>query len=147
MLGTCGQGGPFGVTIDTAMRFADKLQALCDKRGWNQSDLARAMSVSKNTASRWLGGKVQPFDGAFLKMGQVFGVPLEYLADDNQDQPHPGLSEAEKRILWLASLVGHEEAGRRLAAAKLSTDESPGGSRTLPAPVPGEEPQRRKQGG
>jgi transcriptional regulator with XRE-family HTH domain len=145
------QAGCPDVTIDT-MDFATKIQTLCRAKGWNKADLARMAGVSKNTAGRWWEGEVRPYDpDVFTVLGRLFGLSLDYLANDDMDAPHPGLSQEQERILWLANLVGHEEAMRRLAAANAPAsveDHPPRGARSFPAPIPGmpDPAKKRRQG-
>jgi transcriptional regulator with XRE-family HTH domain len=40
--------------------FSLRLKRLREKRGWTQSDLARALKVQQSTVSRWEGGLTEP---------------------------------------------------------------------------------------
>ncbi len=88
--------------MDT-MTFDEKVTSLCEARGWNQSDLARAVGgVSKNTVSRWWNGAVRPFDDVALRLSRALGVTLDYLADDEMDEfpaASEGLTDDERFVL------------------------------------------------
>lgn len=75
------------------MRFEEKIVRLSETKGWSQSDLWRAVGgdkpggVSRNTVSRWWNGDVKPFDKNALSLARALNVPLDYLADEEFDEP------------------------------------------------------------
>jgi transcriptional regulator with XRE-family HTH domain len=87
---------PFGTT--TPMQFADKIKRLIDERGWDQAELSRRAAVDQATMSRWINGGSRPrFDATAVRLGAALGVPLDYLADDAQDEPPPPAAELPRR--------------------------------------------------
>lgn len=105
-----------------AMRLNVKLQLLCSQRGWGQSDLLdRVGGIGKSTLSNWFNGRNKPDLESSLRIARAFGVPLEYLADDELDEPppppSPPLSVDEEAILALIADLGlsRREAIQRLA--------------------------------
>jgi transcriptional regulator with XRE-family HTH domain len=89
-----------------AMTFAQKLDKLCEGRRWTQADLMRAVNavskkkVSTNTVSRWFNGVGKPFNKWAVPLARALEVPLDYLADDAQnDLPRPELDPDERSIL------------------------------------------------
>lgn len=91
-----------------AMTFSQKLSSLADERDWNQADFLRALkrsgvrNVSVSTVSNWFNGKSRPEDTSVsLAVSRLFGVPLEYLVDDEMNEPPPTgeLPDDEDRIL------------------------------------------------
>ena len=59
------------------LRFAEWLQAEMDKRGWSQSDCARACELNRAVINKLLNGKsrAQPFTLAAIARG--FKIPVE----------------------------------------------------------------------
>jgi transcriptional regulator with XRE-family HTH domain len=74
-----------------AMELHKKLKRLCDAKGLNQTDVMRITNASKGTASNWMKGKpnggTAPDLESALKLARALGVPLDYLADDDMDEP------------------------------------------------------------
>lgn len=111
------------------MTFGEKLGKLSTERGWKANELARRAGVSPSTVGRWLADERRPFDDSLLAVARLFGVRVEYLIDDAQEQPPgPSLTPDEERILWLvraarltADDVAAAVAGRRQGAASTGT--------------------------
>jgi transcriptional regulator with XRE-family HTH domain len=98
------------------MDFPTKLSKLCWQRGWTQRDLAERLDgVSKSTVSNWMTGKTDPRRKELVQVARLFGVPVTYLASDQQEEPTgDGLSEIQRRVLWAAETVGYELALKRI---------------------------------
>jgi transcriptional regulator with XRE-family HTH domain len=124
------------------MRFDQKLIKLCEMKSWKQADLARAVdTVSRNTVSRWWNGEIKPFDDEALKLARIFGVTLDYLADDTLDEV-PALPPDEEFVLRVyrnlkadpAQGLDEAEAQRRLSRpsqAQIQAQAKPAPSSTL----------------
>lgn len=98
------------------MDFVAKLKTLMDARGWKQADLARASGVADSTVSHWLKRKIKgkPDLDTGLKLARAFGVPLDFLADDDADEP-PGAMDPElAKIVDLAGSLTYPVAHARL---------------------------------
>lgn len=81
------------------MVFSEKLKRLMGTGRYSQSELAKLLDVSQNLISLWTRGKSVPDMREVLKLSRLFAVPLEWLSDDELDEPPPGLSEAEQTAL------------------------------------------------
>lgn len=100
------------------MKFGKKLESILKARDIKPAELSRLTGIYAARLSEWTTGeKGKPsLKQAFL-IARALDVPLEYLADDEQDQPlATGLTETQSRILWLAELVGYEKAAKKLTA-------------------------------
>lgn len=103
-----------------AMKLHEKLQKLCDERGWGQSNLLeRLPTISKSTISNWWKGKHRPDLESALIIARSLDVTLDYLADDAQDKPAPPeYTEEERDII---ELVRDLELTRQDARKRLAT--------------------------
>lgn len=93
--------------MEAMATFDQKLGKLCRKRRWKQAALMNAVNdhcrddpVSKSTVSRWLNGENKPFDQWALALARALDVPLDYLADDAQeDLPCSELKPDERSLV------------------------------------------------
>jgi transcriptional regulator with XRE-family HTH domain len=120
------------------MGYAEKLQRLCVQKGLDQSALAEAVGLSRSSISRILSGGQEPKLGVAWKLARRLGVPLDYLADE-EDAGEPGgsgafvhVSEDELTILKLVRRLGVEESMDRLLAVKPAAEAPENGARTGP---------------
>lgn len=67
------------------MILAEKIMNLRKKNGWSQEELARQLSVSRQSVSKWEGGQSVPDLDKLLALSQLFGVTLDYLVKDEID--------------------------------------------------------------
>jgi transcriptional regulator with XRE-family HTH domain len=132
----------------TGMEIREKLQRLLDEAkaaGVDQQDVAARVGVTGSRISKWLKGTGKPSAGVLLKMSRVFQVPLEYLCDDEQDEPGAyreydaavradavAKDPVERTVLILARTVGPERAVDLLASRLKAPAPSPS---TGPPPV------------
>lgn len=118
-----------------AMRLNEKLQMLCGRRGWGQSNLLEVVpDVTKSSMSNWWKGKYRPDLESALRIARALDVPLDYLADDALDDPPPSrdLPADEEHVLKvyrnLRSLGAIDEAlathGMAMAAKGLPAGSS-----------------------
>jgi transcriptional regulator with XRE-family HTH domain len=59
------------------MRFAEWLQAEIDKRGWSQSDCARACDLNRAVINKLLNGKCKPQPSTLMAIARGFKIPVE----------------------------------------------------------------------
>lgn len=59
--------------------FSERLQALIDKLGWNQSKLAREIDSSSVQIGRWLQNKVAPTANSIRRIADATGCSLDWL--------------------------------------------------------------------
>jgi transcriptional regulator with XRE-family HTH domain len=101
-------------------QFPSKVLRLLDARDENQAKLSRATKIDPSQLAKWLKGRGLPSVKQLLAIARYLDVPLDYLADDAQDEPAagPGLTADEERALWLIRELGltSGEVLRRLAA-------------------------------
>jgi len=92
------------------MDIASKLNNLLSQKGLSQRDLARILGESKDRINRWFTGTQVPDVKSALRLARVFGVSVEYLADDAIDDP-PTLSRTmeELALLELARETGVDQ--------------------------------------
>jgi transcriptional regulator with XRE-family HTH domain len=99
------------------MEFTKKLENLIE----NQSELARKTGIPQSAISEMISGKRKPYFVQMAKIAQALGVSLDYLGDDRQAEPPPGLSREDEEILKMVRMLGHDAAKARLMLAPSST--------------------------
>ncbi|WP_406700571.1 helix-turn-helix transcriptional regulator [Singulisphaera sp. Ch08] len=110
------------------MELYKKLDLLCRVDGVSRADLAAiAGGVSVSTINNWFSGKTKPDLVAGLRIARQFGVPLEWLADDDNSifperygKSVPsglGLADDERSVLKTYRSLGitEEDAIRAIA--------------------------------
>lgn len=96
-----------------------KLKAMTDQRRIKAEELGKIAGAGRSTAYDWLNGKSSPSLVQSLRIARTFGVPLEWLADDDVGfPPPPARSDSEQRVLRYASAIGIEDAVVILDSAK-----------------------------
>lgn len=60
----------------------NRLKVLRAERDWSQADLADRLSVSRQTVNSIETGKYDPSLPLALKIGKLFGQPVEAIFDD-----------------------------------------------------------------
>ncbi len=117
------------------MTYDKKLITICDSRGWDQAALWRAVGrVSKTTVSNWWNGASRPDMDTALVVARVLGVPLDYLADDNQDEIPKPLSQDEELALDLYRSA-REHEGSATVVLKVLARLANEGVRVVSAPA------------
>jgi transcriptional regulator with XRE-family HTH domain len=66
-----------------------KIRMLRDRHGLNNARLARLVGTTDQQVGRWCSGAYPPNLRQAVGLARVFGVSLDYLADDAQDEPPP----------------------------------------------------------
>jgi transcriptional regulator with XRE-family HTH domain len=59
------------------LRFTEWLQTEMDKRGWSQSDCARACDLNRAVINKLLNGKCKPQPPTLMAIARGFKVPIE----------------------------------------------------------------------
>jgi transcriptional regulator with XRE-family HTH domain len=98
------------------MEFPKKLESLLARRKLSQKEVGTMIGVDQARISEWITGKSKrrpPLDVAY-RLAQVLDVPVEYLADDESDNPPVLLTDEERKILEYIRRIGTKEAYRRL---------------------------------
>lgn len=138
-----------------AMTLGEKLHKLCNEKGWTQSRLLKAVpGASKSSMSNWFSGKHRPDLESAMAIARILGVPLDYLADDDQDDPPaPALPKDEEDVLdFYRSLkrTGHIDKDTAITglaiAAKLPQFNEGDIGETKRGVMSGDEGQSRKRG-
>jgi len=90
------------------MEFADKLRALRNQHGLNQSDLADRSGLTANKVQRYEQANQKPKGDDALALARALGVTSDYLLDDLLPFPPPEehLSEKVVIIRKLEGLIG-----------------------------------------
>ena len=57
--------------------FASWLQSEMDKRGWSQSDCARAADLNRAVINKLLNGKCRPQPSTLIEIARAFKIPVE----------------------------------------------------------------------
>jgi len=64
-------------SVGRKLRFADWLQAEMEKRGWSQSDCARAADLNRAVINKLLNRKSRPQPFTLIAIARGFKVPIE----------------------------------------------------------------------
>jgi transcriptional regulator with XRE-family HTH domain len=59
------------------LRFAEWLQSEIDKRGWSQSDCARAAELNRAVINKLLNSKSKPQPHTLIAIARAFKIPIE----------------------------------------------------------------------
>jgi transcriptional regulator with XRE-family HTH domain len=59
------------------LHFAEWLQSELDKRGWSQSDCARACDLNRAVINKLLNGKSRPQPGTLMAIARGLKIPVE----------------------------------------------------------------------
>lgn len=70
------------------MSLAEKLVSLRKQKGLTQMDLAEQLDVSRQAISRWEVGAAVPSTDNLKVLGDLYGVPIDYLLNDNVEDPN-----------------------------------------------------------
>ena len=63
--------------VGQSSRFADWLQTEIDKRGWSQSDCARAADLNRAVINKLLNRKSKPQPHTLVAIARAFKLPIE----------------------------------------------------------------------
>lgn len=65
------------------MSLAEKLVTLRKQKGLTQMELAEKLNVSRQAVSRWEVGAAVPSTDNLKVLGELYGVPVDYLLNDD----------------------------------------------------------------
>ena len=104
------------------------------RQGLTQTGFEAMVGLPPNRISKWAGGQGEPTARQALRMARKLGVSVEFLADDNADEPPVPvkMDEAERKVWEIVNLIGPEMAWERLVGnARFSSE-----PRAVPPPKP-----------
>lgn len=81
------------------MKLEEKLVSMRKEKGLSQMKLAEMMGVSRQAISRWEVGASVPSTDNLKFLGNLYGVPLEYLLHDDEPKPNQNETPMQKRII------------------------------------------------
>src|SRR5215210_8993235 len=89
-------------------RLVDKALAIADRRGIRAADIARSAGVSPARITEWKKGEGGPTLKVALRIARFLGTSLDYLADDECEEPPPWVAAtiAESRAIELVRSLG-----------------------------------------
>ena len=68
------------------MKTEEKLHTLRKQKGITQAELAEIMDVSRQAVSRWESGVVTPSIENLKRLSSLYGVPLDYLLNEETEK-------------------------------------------------------------
>lgn len=71
------------------MKLPLKIRMLRDRHGLNNARLAKLVGTTDQQVGRWCSGAYAPRLREAVCLARIFGVSLDYLVDDAQDEPPP----------------------------------------------------------
>lgn len=75
------------------MKTEEKLHTLRKQKGITQAELAEIMDVSRQAVSRWESGVVIPSIENLKRLSSLYGVPLDYLLKEEEDDSSQSQNE------------------------------------------------------
>lgn len=96
------------------MILADKIIKQRKKNGWSQEELADKMNVSRQAVSKWESAQTIPDIDKIMKLGELFGVTIDYLLKDSIEDEEFAETAEEKPL----KKISLEDANKYLALQK-----------------------------
>ena len=97
------------------MQLGERIYRLRTERGMSQGDLAEALSVSRQSVSKWETGAAAPDLDTLIALADYFRVPMDELLGRTLEQPRVVLfapeKEVEKIALRLLKSYNHQVLG------------------------------------
>jgi transcriptional regulator with XRE-family HTH domain len=86
--------------------FSQWLQAEMDKRGWSQSDCARAADLNRAVINKLLNGRCKPQPATLMAIARAFKIPVEiaYRAAGLLP-PNPEFDETTAELLYIFNSI------------------------------------------
>jgi len=78
------------------MKLHEKLYQLRKEKGLTQADLAERLEVSRQSVSNWEVGTTTPSTKRLRDLSQLYGVPLDYLLNENSPEKQEEASLKEE---------------------------------------------------
>ena len=78
------------------MELHKKLSKARKEKGMSQLEVAEAMQVSRQAVSRWEVGATAPSIENLSSLSKLYGVSLDYLLNDEEDELTPKDDEEDK---------------------------------------------------
>lgn len=78
------------------MSLAEKIVSLRKQKGLTQMDLAERLNVSRQAISRWEVGAAVPSTDNLKVLGELYGVSVDYLLNDDTTEAIQSTREAEE---------------------------------------------------
>lgn len=91
------------------MMLKERLVQLREENGIAQIELAERLHVTRQTVSRWEGGKTEPDVDTLIAIAKIFGVSLDYLCGADEvlrPERKEELPEKEKRKKSVRVIAG-----------------------------------------
>ena len=100
------------------LRFAEWLQSEIDRRGWSQSDCARACDLNRAVINKLLNGKCKPQPATLTAIARGFKIPVEtaYRAAGYLP-PNPDLDDSTQQLIHIFKSI--QSIQRRTTAIML----------------------------
>jgi len=77
------------VGAGTVHALGGRIKIALQRRGWDQSDLARKMNVSRATVSRWASNSRAPSPDTLREMADLLNVSIDWLTGRTDDPSPP----------------------------------------------------------
>lgn len=109
------------------MDISEKIAKLMKDRGDSQAKLAKAVGTHQSVVHNWLRKQGQPTLEKATVLARHYGIPLEWLIDDELEWPPAEtsfLNKDELFILEAARRLGLKEAERRLFNSPVEIEKS-----------------------
>ena len=90
-------------------RFPEKLKAARKEKEMNQTELAQAIGVTQRSLTNYECGRAKPREAVIRKLADVLDVTVEYLINDETDDPNAN-RRVEEQINGVRSQFGSKGA-------------------------------------
>lgn len=78
------------------MELGERLSLLRKQRGMTQMELAEALDISRQAVSRWEQGVSEPSTENLIRIGKLFGVPVDALVNGDAQFPPEADTQVEE---------------------------------------------------
>lgn len=97
------------------MKLEEKLVALRKEKGLSQLKLSEMMDVSRQAISRWETGVAVPSIENLKYLGKLYDVSLDYLFNDDMDEPERNqrISEEQEKPIAAPDSVDDRKNGKK----------------------------------
>lgn len=88
------------------MQFGEKIAAMRKSKGMTQAELGTELNVTFQAVSKWERDESLPDFATMSRMAKLFGVPLEYFAEEETGQAPADEEEEPKKMLGVCTQCG-----------------------------------------